>query len=153
MYVKRKKVGVSLLSTFIVTNLIALLIINSISSSAIDVLSAGREVNMGVTSNENAFIGINYEDLYSINKGDEVSLLIQNNLPYTVNYVVDLQCEAFSNSNPINFTINTNGNNQEIKLDTKENINPGIYYVQGTISALFDKGNSIVNINFMIEVK
>jgi len=145
--VKRK---VNLHIKLILSVLLISIFISSINNSsyAVDMFGAKRTSNMSIVSNNEAYIGIQNSDVYTVNAGNKFTITIKNNLPSAVNYNIDIQAPYITKIEPNEFTLGANGESQQVTVYVNKNNVQGSYDTKGTIHAKWDNGSSDVFINF-----
>lgn len=130
-----------------------LILYNSGSSVAIDSMEAGRASDIRIASDKEAFIGMNLRNIYSIEKGENISFTVENNFPSKAEFVLNLNGDIISEYSPMEFSLSPHGDKEKIEIITDKDTEAGIYQVEGSIYAEFDNGSSDVEIGFEIEVK
>lgn len=157
---KRKGNKTPLSLPYIILLVLALVwIAVSQSSFGIDVFQAGRGVNARIVSDDRAFVGIIYNDVYKVvysNDGNNnyITMRIENNLPYRASYELVLSGLPIKDFTPGRFTLDPNERQLiEIQMLDLEEAVEGIFSVQGYISAEFAHGSVDVAFRFEVEVE
>lgn len=144
------------------------------SSVGMDIFQATRGVNARVATNDKAFVGIIYDEVYKVvypNDNNHITMYIENNLPYRVKYKLDLAGLPIKDFAPGSFELKPNekqlieiqmldleeaievlGSEEAIKMLNSEEAAKGIFNVLGNISAEYDQGSVSAAFEFKVDV-
>jgi len=157
----KRRMNKILLSLHCLTSIVLILVFITTSHGTfgIDVFEANRGVTARVVSNDKAFVGLIYDEVYQIvypNDGSNVtvSMYVKNNLPYEVEYELDLSGKPIKDFSPRTFTLDPN-KQKEIKIQMLdlEEATEGVFDVEGIILAEFDDGRIDVEFQFEVDIE
>lgn len=134
---------------FLIIIFLGLTIIYSLSFNVSD---ADRTSKINVTSNESAFLSLQYESEYVISNNENIKFILKNNFDNIINISLNLQGQPISDFEPRNFSLLQN-ENEDIIVKIKNEIPPGIYDVIGNIYASNNYETVFENIEFKVIVE
>lgn len=150
---KRKRGIFHLSKYYLLVLLLFFVVYNTNMSVAIDSLEVERGSDMQIASNKKAFIGVDYKNQYVIDQGEKISFYVKNNFPSRAEFILTLDGDIISEYDPENFQLSPNGGEEKIEIITDKEAEPGVYQIEGSISAEFGEGRSDVEIAIEVEVK
>lgn len=150
----KNKIGVHInVKLILFTLLISIFIISLNNSSyAVKIIEEKRNSNMIIAANNEAYIGIDNRESYSVKPGDKLTIIIKNNLPNIVNYDVEMLAPYITKIEPNQFILGVNGECRQVTVYISEDAIKGSYDTKGVIHAKWDSGSSDISISFKTNI-